>query len=496
MFTVTPRNSYLHILMSMSIPIMILTNEARIASAQTRDLLTPPECVRNITDAGAWTDKTGANRSQSDLQAIIEQHLKWLQTSQREGKQADLSGTKLKNIKIANVNLSKANLSDSDFSHADLTGTNLSETVLRRANLRCALLEGVEFNGADLTEVDLSSATLSNARFSSVQLVRAILKSNLLRGATFNQANLTEANLTGADLSNADFSNANLRNASLINTLLISTYFASANLEGADLFGATYEITQEPAPRSIAFSKNIEYMSHNGDSAPLARLRNLFKEAGFRDQERKITYVLKSQHAKFLWDSCEAGQGNCFEYWVNRMLFDLTSQYGMNPGRVLIIILMVYCISVSLYWGLIHFSVESGLSIVVPADRDHQNKPLWILAKLNQDRGQIQDGGFVTKVSYVVRPKDLQQFSGLTLWKEVALREYSLLIASCFFGLMSMFNIKFRDVDFGRWLRQLTTKEYDIKATGWARTVSGAQALLSVYLIALLLVSYFGRPFE
>jgi len=61
---------------------------------------------------------------------------------------------------------------------------------------------------------------------------------------------------------------------------------------------------------------------------------------------------------------------------------------------------------------------------------------------------------------------------------------------------MSTFNIKFRDVGFGRWLRQLTTKEYDINAVGLTWIVAGLQALLSVYLVALLLITYFGRPFE
>lgn len=33
-------------------------------------------------------------------------------------------------------------------------------------------------------------------------------------------------------------------------------------------------------------------------------------------------------------------------------------------------------------------------------------------------------------------------------------------------------------------------------ATGWARTVSGIQSLLSVYLLAIWALTYFGRPFE
>lgn len=61
---------------------------------------------------------------------------------------------------------------------------------------------------------------------------------------------------------------------------------------------------------------------------------------------------------------------------------------------------------------------------------------------------------------------------------------------------MSAFNIGFWDINFGRWLRLLPRTEYDLKAKGWVRTVAGLQALISVYLIALWVLTYFGRPFE
>jgi len=65
-----------------------------------------------------------------------------------------------------------------------------------------------------------------------------------------------------------------------------------------------------------------------------------------------------------------------------------------------------------------------------------------------------------------------------------------------FFSLMSAFNIGFRDINFGRWLRLLTRQEFDIKAVGWARVTAGWQSLISVYLIALWVLTYFGRPFD
>src|SRR5207237_8977041 len=75
-------------------------------------------------------------------------------------------------------------------------------------------------------------------------------------------------------------------------------------------------------------------------------------------------------------------------------------------------------------------------------------------------------------------------------------REFLLLRTSMFFSLMSAFNIGFRDINFGRWLRLLTRQEFDIKAVGWARVVAGWQSLISVFLIALWVLTYFGRPFD
>jgi hypothetical protein len=64
------------------------------------------------------------------------------------------------------------------------------------------------------------------------------------------------------------------------------------------------------------------------------------------------------------------------------------------------------------------------------------------------------------------------------------------------FSLMSVFNIGFREFNFGRWIRMMQTREFDIGARGWMRTVSGIQSLLGVALVTLALLSYFGHPFE
>lgn len=468
------------------------TFQAKARSAETNTT----NCDTQTEGQWAWVDRSGKNRTHEELQNILKQHQTWFDTEKKEGEQADLSGAKLKRADLHSAYLYQVNLADSDLSYADLTHTMLNGTNLKGINLQCARLDSMLYR-VNLTKVDLSRTIISSkVKFDQTILVGASLKGQNLHGINFSHADLTEADLSATDLTNAAFEDVNLRDAKLRGAVLVHTHFSAAHLEGADLLGATYEVDKHPDTRSIAYAKNIEYMTYGSDPSSLARLRDEFKAAGFRDQERKITFALKSRQVETLWETCDNAKGNCFEYFVNRYLFDLTSQYGMNSGRVLLTILTILGVSTVLYWGLIHFSEDSGLSIIVPSDQDQINLPLWLKADISQEGRTIQDGGFVSKKRYNVQPRQLPQFKDPTYCQEWMRRESALLWVSLVFSMMSTFNIKFRDVDFGRWLKQLTTREYEIKAVGFARTVSGIQALLSVYFIALLLVTYFGRPFE
>jgi hypothetical protein len=69
------------------------------------------------------------------------------------------------------------------------------------------------------------------------------------------------------------------------------------------------------------------------------------------------------------------------------------------------------------------------------------------------------------------------------------------LLTAFFFSLMSIFTLGVEGFNGGQWIRMIQPSEFDIRARGWLRTVSGVQALLGAGLIALSLLSYFGHPF-
>ncbi len=76
------------------------------------------------------------------------------------------------------------------------------------------------------------------------------------------------------------------------------------------------------------------------------------------------------------------------------------------------------------------------------------------------------------------------------------MRWVRLLWVAFYFSLLSAFQIGWREFNVGSWISRLQPREYTLRATGWVRVVAGIQSLLSVYLLALSVLTYFGDPFE
>ena len=478
------------LLLCLAILLQITTaNNAQAVNGQTP----PGKCDFRQPENWTWTNKSGETKTENDLQMIIKRHERWTGTAHKEGTSAELSGSQLTGANLRSVNLSEADFTKSNLNYVDFYGANLAQAVFEGAKLECARLVDASLHGANLTKADLSTAMLSGARFDQARLDYAVFKNAVLLGVHFLDARMANADLSGADLTNAELNGALLSDANLRGAKLVGTRLHAATVDEADFFEAIYETADDPVLRSIAYAKNLEYTTHRNNPEPLARLRAKFKEAGFREQERKVTFALKTRQTQFLWETCEQNKGNCFEYWVNRLMFDLPSQYGMNPGRVLVLILSIFGTCMVLYWCLLHTSTTSGLAIVVP--KLHDNQPCWLLANLVKKHEVFQEGSTEYR-AFKVQPRDLSQYTKLNFVRHLLWRESSLIWVSLVFSMMSTFNIKFREIDFGRWIKLLTVKEYNVRGVGWARTISGVQALLCVYLIALLLITYFGRPFE
>ncbi|MBI9077431.1 MAG: pentapeptide repeat-containing protein [Desulfatibacillum sp.] len=132
--------------------------------------------------------------SDEELQQVLAEHKKWLDSKGKEGKLADLSKTDLDRQSFIGVDLSQAN-----FRKASLSNCDLKRAILKRADLRKASCSHSSFNFADLTNAKLQKASLR-----ATKLKKAILLRANLRGAQLVAANLKGANLARANLEDAD----------------------------------------------------------------------------------------------------------------------------------------------------------------------------------------------------------------------------------------------------------------------------------------------------
>lgn len=385
----------------------------------------------------------------------------------------DLEGADLSKVYMHGANLRNANLYGANLSEVQLESGNLNEASLTRANLRAARLKGAKLRGANMYAADLSLADLSNADLGPSEHRRgtgrgALLSEADLSGAKLNWANLTETDLTranldgaalrGAILQNADLTRSNLRGAdlawanlseaTLVDTVLTDTIFTRVTLTGA-----LYEPASAPKKGTIGeISGLLDVRFSAGKHSGLVMLRGAFRDVGLRQLEREATYLIEHGKTNF---------APGIERWLKRAMFEWTSDYGMSPGRPLRILLALMFL----------FSFPYMLSVVGSTDTTSGIWRVW-----REDRVEKQSG------------EDTPQ--------RIEVTGYLVLLWGLYFSLLSAFHVGWRDLNVGNWIARINPQEYNLRATGWVKVVSGIQSLISVYLIALSALTYFGRPFQ
>ena len=319
-------------------------------------------------------------------------------------------------------------------------------------------------------------AYLSGADLSGVRLAGANLKEANMLGANLSGAYLIEADLSRANLNGANLNGANLNGAKLRETNLTDCIFS--NVEG---FPLVYEPKAGCYPYipSIAEFPNLKKLTFEKSPHGLVDLRERFKKLGYRKQEREITYALKYTQGRKLWNDKESSVSDKFNGLIYFLFFELTCQYGMKPGRPLLILM-----------GLIPFF---SFSYLFALGTKRQKTGIWLV--FPNERVLKTTGERPFKLSAKFPPRALPN-GKLRKMKLRMLRWFRVIRIALYFSMLSAFSIGWRELNVGNWITRLQKREYFLRSTGWVRTVSGFQSLLSVYLLALWVLTYFGRPFE
>lgn len=450
-------------------------------------------------ESWAWKDSKGNEHSRAELDTILREHGRWVSSDGKDGKRAVLAGAdltlaKLSGAMLNGADLSKATLDHADLSKAQLKGASLKDADLTRANLSEADLEDADLSGAQLTGGDNDSPGAD------------------LWGAHLDNAKLEDSNLTHAYLGQADLVGASFD---------IDTDVSFINLEDA-LFQPKGNLD----PEIFRTASNLAALRYVDDPKPIIDLRNALRDSGMEQQARLLTEAYlrhdpnippqtpESARIPRHHHPSEAGPDSAGQFyvgatywihmagywlgetaqWMREAAFDWTCGWGANPGRPLVIIAIMALVSTPIYWLGIHFQrCKWGLFLVVTGKRRKTGLPRQHIVRIRVRHTWRTPR--VREPDAIPGPGDwmLHLWTTRGRWTRLELRA---LWTALLFSLMSVFNIGFQGFNGGEWIRMLQPREFDLRARGWMRTVSGVQSLLGVGLLALSILSYFGHPFD
>jgi uncharacterized protein YjbI with pentapeptide repeats len=437
--------------------------------------------------------KGGLKPPPAELMETLKQHATWVKDGgpdhlddpkvANDPRRANFCEADLSNTDLKDAHLEKADLSDANLDGAHLDRAHFNGAYFSRANLDNAYLSDAELNCVDLRYAHLYFANLSGTYLNGTNLTHADLSGADLGGSHLRDANLNDADLSGAhlgggltrgaDLSDAHLERADLNDADLYGVDLSDADLKDAHLEHADLAMANVataylDCDPDSLPRVVPGlynAQNLHLVKFHDQPAALVKLRSQFKDLGLRTQENQLTYAIRRSEL-----SRKNSNGSYAHTWseraFNTVSFDWTCQYGMSPGRPLLI---VAALAVIFWFVYIFAQVNPGPNGGIWA--------VWDEHRIKQAEGSKQ-------------PQQLTD--GFPSGRS----EFSVFLLALYFSLLSATRIGWRELNVGTWITRIQPREYSLRATGWVRVVSGIQSLISVYLVALAILTYFGTPFE
>lgn len=434
----------------------------------------------------------------------------------------------------------------SNFRGAKLISSRLSGSIFDRTDCR-----GADFSGADLTDAVfrsallddaiLADANLAGANFSHAVFVNASLERvrgwtrRILRRSSFSEfweadyADFSHALFVGAKLKQADLRGCSFVGASFEDADLTECQFWSADLEGV-LFEP--KLGCLPDLPSLATARSLATLRFKYSSSALASVRNWFREAGLQRQDREITFAINRSRYLLLVDSKGSKR---LDGWFRFVCFEMTCAYGMSPWRPLVLVALLVPVFAIPYTASVFLSGRSGILASRPPDfsRASKKKPAIIRILSERSLGNLDRTGplqaiasrlafaalafqrtyaawlkgaptmkIINRFCYDVfrKPSKSRLADKVTRNRYVRLRRVDFaaraVLVGTYFSILSGTRIGFREFNIGNWLTGLQCREYALHGVGWVRFLVGVQSLLSVYLLALWVLSYFGHPFD
>jgi uncharacterized protein YjbI with pentapeptide repeats len=325
------------------------------------------------------------------------------------------------------------------------------------------------FQAADLRCADLRKADLVGANLSGANLMGADLRGAFLYGANLENANLSHAELFEADFTNANLTGANCRAADFAWSKLIHT-----NLSSANAAFARFDLSQfDPSDVNnleITGAKGLSMIWFTSTLAA-SKLRKNAKDLALKDEARQLTSAIH----KFQVNR-DSFSSRFFEDYI---LGGKLTDYGVYPWRSLALLISLIPVFGLIYMFALVTKRKAAIWVVFYSDGVLEKKERCVRLR--------------NRYPFLPNFKKKRKLLKImfSCWRIVLL--YSIAFQ---FSLLTAFRIGWRELNVGSWIERLQSRRYFFNSDGWVRRLSGFQSLLSVYLLALWLLTYFGSPFE
>ena len=436
---------------------------ARLQSASLRDV-----------------DFRNANMQNVNLRNVVSTNAKFVLADLTQAilVDADLRGAKLTRTILANADLRGTQLPSADLREADLNSAQLQGSNLKSSSLQRSKLSYADFRNADLRGAKLNSAEICNnnylpgntenqyGRKSETQI--GVLYNTITDPVDSCSADFSNANLEGADLTGASFKYVNFSNAVLSKVKFIDTDLQDSSFAGATVTQAEFAPVSLPNVEDIGDIEGLEtIVVPDRRQSGITRLRDQLREHGFRYLERQVTFAINSNQVR---ESLDSGSfGRKIDAGVQQIFFGSTVGWGLHPWNAVWIMLIMLILSAVPY------------SVVIAREwRDQFGR--HGIYKIDRREGLDFNNGDAIVPDANVATKLLVPWHRAWLW-------------GIYFSLQSAFFIGWRDINLGTWLSRMQWSEYNLRAFGWVRTWAGIQSIISIFLVSIWALSYFGRPF-
>jgi hypothetical protein len=356
-------------------------------------------------------------------------------------------------------------------------------------------IEGMTFQNVSACKADFTGAHANRATFQNSDLTHAVFIGAQLEGAkisdgtSLQDARLGASSLDGATITDADMEGANLSGASVKNL-----YFAP-------------RVLPDPVWMAEVLPDQLETMRSPHNPTALTRLEKQFTDFGLNERASEIVVAIREGQQSEYLSACHAGLpppdpadidptwttvsrnwlaalghkvGSCFKYYGQAIAFDGTCKFGLRPWRPLGIVAILAAIWTVILAGWLRAAQQPVVLKVFKTRLRVPQRPQVIMVFKNR-----KGDDFPISIDTLLRkayppPK-----------RAVACVRLAIALS-----VSSVFNLPFKEVEIGRWLRMVSARDYELRTRGAIRVFTGCLSLLSFYLIALFVLTIFNNPFS